>query len=107
MFNTNVECFQVSTVNGTRLMTLMSHEAVMLDPDYTIRSSIDLEPLGVLNTHELNFVNDGTRVLFMHNIFKGASREESAKFDYDGRMLSSLGRIYRERRHSRRLASGL
>lgn len=85
MFDTNIECFQVSTVNGTQLMTLVSHvEATTLNNDYTIRDTIDLEPLGFLNTHELNFVDNGTRVLFLHNIFKGASREESAKVGYDG-----------------------
>ena len=66
-------------------MTLMAHSnALILNNDYTIRKSINLNKGRGMNTHELNFVENGTRVLYLDGGRQMASREESRRIGFEG-----------------------
>lgn len=68
MVDTNAEDFRISEINGERLITFMAHsKAYVLNPDYSIRTTKNIETWGTLNTHELNFVNNGTQVIVLRN----------------------------------------
>lgn len=71
MFRTaqsNVEDFRLSNINGEILMTMFAqNQVVVLNHDYTIRMGRTLETQGPLNTHELNFVDNGQRALILTN----------------------------------------
>lgn len=85
MFTSNVADFRISNVNGERLMALFAqNQAVVLNNNYTIRHAYRLENEGNLNTHELNFIENGTRAIFCKNGPQKATREESRRIGYDG-----------------------
>lgn len=64
MIDSNVEDFRVNEIDGEYLITFMTHsKAYILNTDYSIRTTKALEPEGVMNTHELHFVNNGTRAI--------------------------------------------
>lgn len=85
IFQHNVEDFRISNVNGEELMTLFAYDkAHVLNNDYTIGMALDIEDQGTLNTHELNFVDNGTRVLFLRNGQEKVSRDESKSIGYHG-----------------------
>lgn len=64
----NVEDFRISNVNGEVLMTMFAqNQVVALNDDYTIRYTKVFERQGRLNTHELNFVDNGRRAIILMN----------------------------------------
>lgn len=66
-------------------MTLFAgNQIIVLNDNYTIRASLAPETQGVLNTHELSFVDNGTRVIFLKNEFRRVSKEESQIIGFDG-----------------------
>ena len=82
----NVEDFRISNVRGEYLMTLMSQnrgEGIILDSNYEIKDVLVVDK--PINTHELNFVENGTRALIVtsHNKMK-ATKEMSKAIGYDG-----------------------
>lgn len=80
MVNSNVEDFRISNVNGQSRLTLFAHnQVVVLNDNYTVRSERSLETQGYLNTHELNFVDDGTRTIVLRNHLEGVSAETSQR----------------------------
>ena len=84
----NIEDFRLSNVNGEHLMTMMAQgrgQAVVVDNDYTIREAHSLNGPGKgLNTHELHFVEDGTRTIYITGRKEKASRAESKRIGFDG-----------------------
>ena len=68
-------------------MTLMSQQlqkAVILDSSYNIIEKTATDPCGGINTHELNFIENGTRVLVIRSRGENASKKDSAKIGFDG-----------------------
>ena len=86
----NVEDFRVSNVNGDYVMTLMSQnrgQGIILDSSYEILHALQVDNPGRINTHEFNFVDNGTRALAIKS-HKQESTEEMAKaIGYDGECL--------------------
>lgn len=83
-FNLNVEDFRISNVKGEKLLTMMTHEEIyVLGNDYSAREAVRLG--GFRNTHELNFVDGGTRVLSLEFGARKVSEEESRRVRFDGR----------------------
>lgn len=92
MFDTNVDDFRLSNVNGEMRMTLMANnEAVILNDDYTVRLAHAPVPKGHLNTHDLNFIENGTRVLINKYGRQKASKEESKVVGFDGECDTRFG----------------
>lgn len=78
MVNSNVEDFRLSEINGERVLTLMANsKAYVLNDDYSVRRARSLETEGVMNTHELNFVQDGMRAIFLKNAVRWMSKQDS------------------------------
>lgn len=68
MVDTNAEDFRISEINGEHLITFMAHsKAYVLNTDYSIRTTKAIETWGTLNTHELNFVKNGTQAIVLRN----------------------------------------
>ncbi|KAI7343063.1 hypothetical protein KC320_g9353 [Hortaea werneckii] len=68
MFNSNVADFRISNVNGEPLITLFANNGInVLNNDFTMRMHLNPEEEGRLNTHELSFVDNGTRAIFIKN----------------------------------------
>lgn len=91
----NVEDFRISNVNGRYLMTLMSQnrgEGIILDSSYEIVDVLEVDK--PINTHELNFVENGTRALIVtsHNKVK-ATKEMSKAIGYDGECICAFDGI--------------
>lgn len=77
-YNENVEDFRLNNYAGRRVMTLMTgHHAYILDRQYDVLATIDNAPGAVLNTHELNFNDDGTRALMIHTEHKVVRVEDN------------------------------
>ena len=87
----NIEDFRVSNVNGEFLMTLMDQgrgEAVIFDNHFEVR---DLIKLDHFNSHELNFVENGTRALLIRGNGKDATREMGQAIGWDEDRLCHAG----------------
>lgn len=86
MFSSNVEDFRLSNVNGEQAMTLMANSmAYVLNDNYTVWTAKALETAGAMNTHELNFIQDGTRAVFLKNEYLRFSRQDSLQsVGFDG-----------------------
>ena len=83
----NVEDFRVSNVNGEYLMTLMSQnrgQGIILDSNYEILHALQVDNPGRINTHEFNFVENGTRALVIKSHPEKATRNMSMAVGYDG-----------------------
>lgn len=83
----NVEDFRVSNVNGDYQMTLMSQalgKGVILDSSYQIVDKVQIDDQHGINTHEFNFIENGTRALVIKTRKGDASKEESEKVGFDG-----------------------
>lgn len=81
----NIEDFRMSNVNGENLMTLMDQgrgEGIIFDNHYEIRDVIHMDHF---NSHEFNFVENGTRTLVIKGNHKQATEEMSKKVGYHGR----------------------
>lgn len=61
---------------------------MVLNNDYSIHRAVSLETKGPLNTHELNFVDNGTRAIFLKNGIRRASSTESESVGYDGECIT-------------------
>jgi hypothetical protein len=84
----NVEDFRISNVRGEYQMTLMSQQlskGVILDSSYNVVEKMSVNPGGGINTHEFNFIENGTRALVIRTSGDYASREESEKVGFDGK----------------------
>ena len=82
----NIEDFRISNVKGEYQMTLMSQqlqEAVILDSSYQVLEKHRVQEHGI-NTHELNFIENGTRALVIRTTHGMATKEDSAKVGFDG-----------------------
>lgn len=83
----NVEDFRISNVNGQYRMTMMSQmlgKGVIMDSSYQVLDTAEVDTHGV-NTHEFNFIENGTRALVIRSRGDHASRKESAKVGFHGR----------------------
>lgn len=80
----NIEDFRISNVDGEFLMTLMDqgrHEIIVMDNQYKIRKQI---PIKHFNSHELNFIQNGTRALVVKNHPQYATKKMSKAVGFDG-----------------------
>ena len=85
--NRNVEDFRISNVNGRDLMTLLFQETgqgALINETYQIVEDPQIDDASNVNTHEFNFVQNGTRVLVIKNDEREASREQSEEIGFDG-----------------------
>jgi hypothetical protein len=83
----NVEDFRISNVNGEYQMTLMSQmlaRGVILDSSYQIIDRVQVDKPNKINTHEFNFVENGTRALVIKAHGEYATKEMSKLVGYDG-----------------------
>ncbi|KAK5166728.1 uncharacterized protein LTR77_008272 [Saxophila tyrrhenica] len=83
----NVEDFRLSNVRGKTMLTLMSAGkglAVILGTDYQMSETKHVDAPRNVNTHELNFVENGTRALVIKSHPMEASKEISKKVGYNG-----------------------
>ena len=84
----NIEDFRISNVKGEYLMTMMAQgraQGIVLDSDYTIRKAFKFSKHGGgLNTHEFNFIENGTRTIYLNGGQRKASRKESKKVGFNG-----------------------
>ncbi|GAB7366184.1 hypothetical protein MBLNU230_g7744t1 [Neophaeotheca triangularis] len=82
--NGNVEDFTISNVNGEQMLTFMWQAAaagVLIDETLTERERVHFD--GHVNTHEFNFVDDGTRVLAVKTDTMDATEEQLSHLDED------------------------
>lgn len=94
VFDSNVADFRVSYVNGEQLLTLFArNQIVVMNRNFTIRQALAPERQGALNTHELNFVDNGTRVLLFRNDMRRASTEESQRIGLGGECIALFDSI--------------
>ena len=80
----NVEDFRVSNVRGEYLMTLMDQgrqEAIVLDNHYEVRETAKWDHF---NSHELHFVENGTRALIIKTHFRQSTEEMAQTIGYEG-----------------------
>ena len=81
----NIEDFRFSNVNGEMLMTLMdqgNNEAIVFDTHYEVVKAVHFDHF---NSHELNFVENGTRALVEKGNHKEATEKMGEAIGYDGR----------------------
>lgn len=84
----NVEDFRISNVNGEYRMTLMSQmlqEGVILDSSYQVVDKVRVDKEHGINTHEFNFIENGTRALVIQTRSDHASKKESEEVGFDGK----------------------
>lgn len=89
----NVEDFRVSNVRGQHLMTLMDQgpsAIVVMNHKYEI---IEQQHFEAFNSHELNFIQDGTRVLIIRGNRGRATLEASRQIGFDGECLVQFERF--------------
>lgn len=95
--NSNTEDFKLSNVAGEDMFTVMdqSHwRGVIMDRHYEIKRRIKVVgPGGNFNSHEFNFVENGTRALVVYNHGNAASEEESATVGFKGNCKRSCNGI--------------
>ena len=80
----NIEDFRVSNVNGEYLMTLMDQgrgDIIVFDNHYEIRDKISLDHF---NSHELNYVENGTRALIVRGGGRDSTKEMAKAIGWDG-----------------------
>ena len=80
----NVEDFRLSNVRGEMLMTLMDQgrgEGIIFDNHYEIREVIKMDHF---NSHEFNFVENGTRVQVVKGDGRMSKREMSKAVGFNG-----------------------
>ncbi|KAK3714801.1 hypothetical protein LTR37_007536 [Vermiconidia calcicola] len=83
----NVEDFRMSNVRGKNMMTLMSQgkgQGVILNNNYKIAETLQVDNPGSVNTHEFHFVENGTRALVIKSHRQKATKEMSKAVGYDG-----------------------
>lgn len=83
----NVMDFRVSKVRDGHLLTMLDRDrrsAVMLDNTYEVRDIVDVTSTSGVNGHELNFVDDGTRMLFISNEQRDAPDVDKEAVGWDG-----------------------
>lgn len=91
--HSNVEDFRISNVAGKERLTFISQKsgsATILNESYEVVHDINVAeywPDGI-NTHELNFVDDGSRMIVIKNHWEDASIEESASIGLMGEQCS-------------------
>ena len=86
--NSNTEDFKLSNVAGEEMFTVMdqSHgQGVLMDKHYDIKRRIKVIGPGHFNSHEFNFVENGTKALVVYNKGRHRDEEESALVGFDGR----------------------
>lgn len=89
--NRNVEDFRMSNVNGEDLMTLIYQDigaGVIIDDGYEIRAEAKIDDAWTINTHELHFVDNGTRALVVKNDKREASLDQSQEVGFDGQCVA-------------------
>ena len=89
----NVEDFRLSNVRGQQMLTLMSAgtgQAVILGGDYQIAETLQVDRPNVVNTHELNFVENGTRALVIKSHLQAGTKEMSKLVGYDGKCMGQF-----------------
>ena len=80
----NVEDFRISNVNGEYLMTLMDQgrgEVFVFDNHYEVLYNHGWKHF---NSHELNYIRNGTRAFVIRSYGEDASEEMSAVIGFDG-----------------------
>lgn len=86
--NGNTEDFKLSSVGGEEMFTLMDQQqqkGVLMDKHYNVKKRMEVSGKGVMfNSHEFNFVENGTKALVIDNDYGEASDEESAYVGYKG-----------------------
>lgn len=81
----NVEDFRISNVRGELMMTMMDQKAGegwIFDNHYEVREEHDFTHF---NSHEFNFIDNGTKVLVVNSDRREASEEDSESIGFDGR----------------------
>ena len=94
--NSNTEDFKLSNVAGEEMFSVMdqSHgEGVIMDRHYDIKRRIKVRGPGLFNSHEFNFVENGTKALVVYTKNIHASEEESALVGYEGQCKQSCNGI--------------
>lgn len=91
--NRNVEDFRLSHIRGEDLMTLVSQldgTGVIMDDAYRILKERKIDRDAKVNTHEFNFVDNGTRVLVVINDDRYAPLDQSREVGYHGRCFANF-----------------
>lgn len=94
--NSNTEDFKLSNVAGEEMFTVMdqSHwHGIIMDRHYDIKRRVKVVGPGRFNSHEFNFVENGTRALVVYNKREKASEEESALVGYEGQCIRGCNGI--------------
>jgi hypothetical protein len=89
----NIEDFRLSNVDGKYMLTMMSAgtgQAVILRNDYELEHTLQVDNPGRVNTHELNFVENGTRALVIKSHREEGSKEMSRKVGFDGKCVGQF-----------------
>jgi len=87
----NIEDFKLSNVNGVELMTLMDQgrgEAVILDHHYDIQKVVKMDHF---NSHELQFVQNGTKALIVKGNAQDTTIEMSRAIGWEGPRMCRAG----------------
>ena len=88
--NGNIEDFRLSNVDGVEMMTLMDQRhsrGVFLDNRFEVKRKemVNGPGPGGFNSHEFNFVENGTKALVVYTEIRTLSREETKRVGVDGR----------------------
>ena len=86
--NSNTEDFRVSNVGGKDMLTVMDQtnwRGVLMDLHFVIKRRIQVIGRGGFNSHDFNFVENGTKALVLYDKGQYRSEEESAMVGFKGR----------------------
>lgn len=85
--NLNIEDFRVSDVQGEDLMTLVDQhtgKGAIINDEYQILERPRIDDAKNVNTHEFNFVDNGTRALVIKNDRRKAPLDQVREIGFDG-----------------------